>query len=184
MLFNSSIKLFDKSDICFCKDSICSISHSEVIKDHTLMYIYSGKLTLWTEDNKYEFRSCECVFIKKKSIIKTETSCEDGKQFNAAYIRLKKGFLREFFRSLNDRVRYSDCSVLTNNVLKVNATPDIRSLFISFLPYYEKNVKPTPLITGLKLKAGIFSLLNMQIGFYSILFDFKEKWFFPYIEFI
>lgn len=182
MLSDNTIKLFDKSDIHFCNNMVCNKSCSEMIKDHTLMYIYSGKLTIWTEGYQHDFVAEECVFIRKGSILKTEISDDNGKPFHAAYIRLKKGFLKQFFRALNDRKRYSDCSCLANDILKVDTTPDIKSLFISFLPYYDRNVKPTPIITNLKLKAGIFSLLNMQIGFYSILFDFREKWYFPWIE--
>lgn len=184
MISDNSIKFFDKSDIHFCNDVAWNNSYTEIIKDHTLMYIYSGKLTLWAEGHRYELGSRECVFIRKGSIVKTEISIseENDKPFHAAYIRLKKGFLRQFFRTLNDRRQYSDCTALVADVFKVDTTPDIKSLFISFIPYYDRKMKPTPLITNLKLKAGIYSLLNMQIGFYSILFDFKGKWYLPWIE--
>lgn len=177
-------KLFDKSDIYFCKDLSDCEMFSEVIKDHTLMYVYSGQLTIRGEDSQYDVGANECVFLKKGSRINSNTFPKDGKPFHATYIRLRKSFLKKFFRRMKHRDYYEDKVFIINNTTKVVNTPDIQSLFCSILPYYRENVLPNPVATDLKLQAGIFSLLNMQIGFYSILFDFRIRWCFPWFEFI
>ena len=175
------IKLFDKSDIYFCCEA-SNTQHSETIKDHTLMYVYTGELTILNKENRYKIQAHECVFLKKGSFVQITASSQDNQDFNAIYIRLTKYFLKDFFYSLNNKNNMSDNLVLTDDILKINCTPDIKSLFYSIIPYYKKQILPSPIITRLKLKAGIFSLLNMQIGFYSILFNFKEKWNFHWFE--
>lgn len=182
MFFKNKIKLFDKSDIYYCAKNAVNKTYTEFIKDHTLMYIYTGELIVRNNDDTYEFHAHECVFLKRGSYVMTTTRSNKGEKFSAVYIRLRKCFLKDFLKELVIKPEYNDISILTSEVTKVSCTPDIESLFISMEPYIERNVQPTPVATNMKMKAGIFSLLNMQAGFYSILFDFSKKWTFPWIE--
>lgn len=182
MLFKNKIKLFDKSDIHYCAQRAADKTYTEYIRNHTLMYIYSGELIIRNNDQEHTFYPDECVFLRKGSYVITTVCPKEDEKFGAAYIRLKRCFLKDFFKEHSIKTEYYDKSTLTGNIAKVTCTPHIKSLFISFVPYIEKKVSPTPETTNLKMKAGIFSLLNMQAGFYSILFDFRERWTLPWIE--
>jgi hypothetical protein len=175
-------KFFDQSDMQFCREYNKETPFTEVIKSHTLLYVYSGELTICENENILRVKAHECVFLKKGSVV---TSCihpENNDGFKATYIRLRKCVLKDFFKELHNKERFTDGISLCSNIDKVPCTPDIQSLFYSIIPYYKDNTLPTPIITNLKIKAGIFSLLNLYTGFYAILFDFRGKWNFPWTD--
>lgn len=180
---NKKIKQFDKSDIHFCTDWVDYELYTETIRDHTLMYVYTGELIVWEDDRKHEISANECIFLRKGSTVTASGGCKDGETFSATYIRLRKCFLKSFFRRLGNKTVFSDISNKYNDTQKINTNPDIKSLFYSLIPYQRENQLPTPATADIKLQAGVFSLLNMRNGFYSILFDFAVRWNFQWIEF-
>lgn len=170
------MKQFDKSDIHFCNDWVDHEIYTERVCDHTLMYVYAGELTVWDEDCKHEVRANECIFIHKSCTIRTSGNAINGEPFHAAYIRLRKRFLKTFFKALSNKGFFFDLSHPSIKTKKISNTPDIKSLFYSLLPYHRENQGLSPIASNLKLQASVFSLLNMRDGFYFILFDFTEKW--------
>lgn len=147
------------------------------------MYVYSGELILCENKNILEVGAHECIFLKRGSTVNVVIHSKNEEHFNATYIRLRKCILKDFFRQLDNKEHFADNSTIKNNTFKVTCTPDIKSLFYSILPYYKENVLPTPVITRIKLQAGIFSLLYLYEGFYTTLFDFRDKLIFNILYF-
>lgn len=175
-----TIKLFDKSDIYFCTDLDEEVSFTEILNNHTLMYVYSGELVIRENENVSVIGPHECIFLRKGSAVISLTHPKNGEDFQAAYIRLKRHVLEEFFKRLDHKERFIDHTIIHENTFSVRCNPDIKSLFYSMIPYSRENISPTPVMTDLKLQACIFSLLNLYEGFYAILFDFRERWHFAW----
>ena len=55
-------------------------------------------------------------------------------------------------------------------------SPALQSLFLSFFPYTDANVKPNDEIIRLKMQEAVYYLLDTDARFYPTLFDFNEAW--------
>lgn len=58
------------------------------------------------------------------------------------------------------------------------------SLFLSMLPFFESGTEPRKEFVEQKLEEGIWTLLNLDKGFYSALFDFADPWKIDILDFM
>jgi len=100
----------------------------------------------------------------------------DTEQYKGISMTFKRNFLREFYKNMNKKEIAGDIKTPEESVFTIPLRPDITSLFQSLMPYFDSATPPTEDIIKLKEQEGVYCLLNTNINFSPILFDFTEPW--------
>lgn len=184
---NSNSITFNYSDVFFCYHSAEGKTVDKTIDSHLFVYIYSGELVL-TEGNKTTvITKGQCVFIRrshKVSLVKQPTS--SGEDFRGIFINFRRGFLKTYFANNEKKVkafenrnidRLPDISIIPDK-------PQIISLFLSMVPYFDSQTEPSLDLFELKMQEALVVLLHLDERFYRCLFDFSQPWKIDIEEFI
>lgn len=159
-------------------------SCSKMVHDHMLAYVYSGEMVLEENGEKIPVHKGECVFLRRDNRVSMTKQPLGSEQFQGIFMQFQRDFLREFFKTIPKE----DIPVTEPrgkpSVVKLPKTPDIDSLFQSMIPYFDASQKPSAALMKLKLQEGVHSLLNIDVKFYSSLFDFTEPWKIDLLEFM
>lgn len=161
-------------------DSIC---HDKAVA-HYLVYIYSGEM-LFTENGKeISIRAGECIFVRRDhrlSFIKHPIGDEN---FKSISLRFNRNFLRKYYQTLTPKNIPKNTQPLKSSVFRLPKSPNLESLFMSMIPYFETDEEPQEEVIKLKIQEGILSLLRTDKNFFPILFDFTEPWKIDILDFL
>lgn len=164
----------------FNKDIKCT----PMIRDHTLVYVYSGELLIQENNKRTVIHSGECVFLRRNNRVSMTKQPRGDEYFKAIFMIFKRNFLREFYQTIDKKILPLNIEKHKPSVIKLPATPDITGLFQSMTPYFNSSVQPAKELMELKLKEGVYSLLNIDKKFYPSLFDFTEHWKIDILDFM
>ncbi len=175
---------FNYSDIIFSyyfsDDCMCS----KMVRDHFLVYVYSGEYILEEGGQKTVVGAGECVFLRRDNKVGMIKQPKNGDPFMAIFMHFKRNFLREVFQKFERSDLPGEVEKHPRSVVKLPDTPDIKGLFLSMTPYFNSEVKPSDDIMCLKMLEGIHSLLNIDKRFFPTLFDFTEPWKIDILDFM
>lgn len=171
------LDIFDCSNVLiasyFTDDRGCAHENRE----HTLIYLCSGKLEIEERGRKTLLHPGDCAFMRRDNRMWLQKYAEKDFPYRSVVLKFTKPFLREFYQTLDKRDIPKDSKrekvslrVLPNN------RPDIRSLFESVIPYFDSGVKPSDDVLKLKMIEGAYILLNTDRNLYASLFDFIDPW--------
>lgn len=181
---NEEYITFNYSDIIysyyFSDDCMCS----KMVRDHFLVYVYSGEYIVEEEMKKTVVRPGECVFIRRDNRVEMAKQPKNGEPFMGIFICFKRKFLREVFQEFKKKDLPYDAGKHKQSVIKLPETPDIKGLFLSITPYFDSSIKPSNDIMRLKMLEGIHALLRIDERFYPTLFDFAEPWKIDILEYM
>lgn len=155
-------------------------------KDHSLVYLYAGKLIL--EDGKEKTETIiypgECVFIRRDHRVKMTKFYTETEQYKGITLTFRRNFLREFYNNMDKNSIPKDSAIPEESIFRLPLRPDITSLFQSLTPYFDSTVQPTEELINLKEQEAVYALLSIDPGFYPILFDFTEPWKIDIMDFL
>jgi AraC-like DNA-binding protein len=170
-------KTINYSDIflsCFSDNALKCIP---TVKEHCIVYIYSGEMEINEKGNVTKINGGECAFIRKDNRVSMTKQPKNGEQFKSISLRFPRKFLREFYNVLDKKQLPEDVKRTDVSVCKLPAVrPDIVSLFESITPYFDAGISPASELIKLKMMEGVYVLLNTDKSFYSSLFDFTGTW--------
>lgn len=175
---------FSYSDVFFTYHFSDDMKCIHMVKEHTLVYVYSGELLLDERDKKTEIHGGECVFLRRDNRVSMIKRPMGEEKFKAIFMKFNRNFLREFFQKIDKKQLPQETRKHKPSVIKLPETPDITSLFQSMTPYFDTSIKPSDEIMKLKLHEGVYSLLNIDDKFYPALFDFTEPWKMDILDFL
>ena len=155
-----------------------------MIKEHMLMYIYSGELILDDRGKKTVMYAGECVFIRRDNRINMIKQPKGEEPFQGITMVFKRNFLREFYQTIGKAQMPVKVEKDLPSIIKLPQRPDITSLFKSMTPYFASTFKPADQLMKLKQQEGVYSLLNIDPKFYPLLFDFTEPWKIDILDFM
>lgn len=153
-------------------------------KDHSLVYLYSGKLIIEECGKETTIYPGECVFIRRNHRVKMTKLYSDKSQYKGITMTFKRKFLRDFYSKLVKKTIHRNAIPPKDNIYPISLRPDITSLFQSLTPYFDSSVSPSDDIIELKEQEGVYCLLNTNKIFYPILFDFTEPWKIDILDFM
>ncbi len=165
------------SDDCMC---------SSMVRDHFLVYLYSGGEYILDEGKRRTvIKPGECVFLKRDNRVNMIKQPKNGEPFMAIFLTFKRNFLRGVYQKFERKELPLKAEKQKHSVIKLPQTPDIKGLFQSLVPYFDSTVEPSDDIMKLKLlEGGVYSLLRIDDKFYATLFDFTEPWKIDILEFL
>jgi len=175
---------FNYSDIIFTyffsDDCMCT----KMVRDHFLVYVYSGEYILEEGEKKTVVTPGECVFVRRDNRVNMIKQPKDDEPFMGIFMTFKRNFLREIFQKIDSKDIPLNVRKHTSSVIKLPETPDIKGLFLSMTPYFNSEVIPSEDIMKLKMLEGIHSLLNIDQKFFPTLFDFTQPWKIDILDFL
>lgn len=175
---------FSYSDIFFSYYFNNHRTCSSMVKNHMLLYIYSGELLVEQKKKKTIIQAGECVFLRKDNRVSLSKQPKGEEQFKGIFMVFNRNFLREFYQTINKKQLPEEQTKDLPSLVKLPQTPDIESLFQSMTPYFDSAIKPADQLMQLKQQEGIYSLLNIDQKFYPTLFDFTEPWKIDILDFM
>lgn len=184
---DSNSLTFNYSDVFFCYHSADGKTVDKTIDFHLFVYIYSGELVL-TEGHKTTVISKgQCVFIRRShrvSLVKQPTS--DGEDFRGIFINFRRNFLKTYFADNEDKIKAHENKDIDKlpNISIIPDKPQIISLFLSMVPYFDSQTEPSLEIFELKMQEALVVLLQLDERFYPCLFDFSQPWKIDIEEFV
>ncbi|MDR0573354.1 MAG: AraC family transcriptional regulator [Tannerella sp.] len=159
-------------------------TYMHMVKDHMLVYVYSGELLIVEGKSKMSVRSGECVFLRKSHRIDMTSRPKGKEQFRAIFLVLSRKFLREYYCRMDKSKLPTGLEDCDGNLIEEPPTPDITGLFSSMVPYFDSTIKPTEELIELKLQEAVHALLNVDITSSITLFDFVEPWKIDLLDFL
>lgn len=153
-------------------------------KDHTLVYLYAGRLVVKDACNETIVHPGECVFIPRNHRVMMTKEYTTDSQYKGISMTFKRNFLRSFYNRLDMKDIPNDTIRPTDNVYRIPLRPDVTSLFESITPYFDSELQPSEQIIHLKEQEGIYCLLNTNKNFFPVLFDFTESWKIDILDFM
>lgn len=175
---------FNYSDVFFSyyfnNDQTCA----HMVKDHMLVYVYSGELLVTDGCREMNICSCECAFLRKNHRVNMTRKSKGIEQFRAVFLVFNRKFLREFYQQIDKSKLPADAVNCDASFVKLPITPVFSGLFQSIVPYFDSAVKPSEELMQLKLREGIYALLNVDNRSSVALFDFIEPWKIDILDFM
>lgn len=159
-------------------------SHTHMVRDHALVYVYSGELEIDNNGEKQYIHKGECVFLKRDHRVHTTKKAIEGEQYKGITLTFQRNFLRDFYSKLEEKEIPQDATKTDFNVMKIDSRPDIASLFESLTPYFNSQTQPSGEVIKLKEQEGVYILLRTDKIFYPVLFDFTEPWKIDIMDFL
>lgn len=175
---------FSYSDALFCCHFNHAQTHSHMVKDHTLAYVYSGELLIEDDTDKLTIRSGDCVFFRKNHRVKMTRQSYGDEQFQAVFLAFNRKFLRKLYQNFDKSQLPQSLPDNIPNFKKIRSSPEFTSLFHSMIPFFNSTTKPSDKLMDMKVQEGVFALLNTDIRFSAALFDFIEPWKMDIMEFM
>lgn len=169
--------MLNYDDVFFCYHTEKGKVFDKTIDHHMLVYVHSGELTIGTKSDTLHIRQGGCVFLHRNhtvSIIKQPSP--DGEPFRGIFLVFRKSFLKPYYDSHPAIALEKSCIQPLPDVVMLSSEASIKSLFMSMIPYFDTNTKPTPEIMHLKMQEGLLALLQTDERLYPCLFDFTAPW--------
>lgn len=175
---------FNYSDIFFSYYFNDRQKCSKMVRNHCLVYIYSGEYILEEGDVRTTVRAGECVFMRRDNRVNMIKQSKGDEPFRGIFMMFKRNFLRDIYQTISKKELPPDAGKHQPSVVKLPQTPDITGLFQSMVPYFDSLVQPSGEMMNLKLMEGVYSLLNIDEKFFPTLFDFTEPWKIDILEYL
>lgn len=179
-----SVKIFNYSDIFFSAvhegDTICTNRAFA----HVMIYVHSGEMFINEQDEEIHVGAGECVFIRRDHKVNFTKKPTSDEKFMGITLLFNRGFLQEYYQRLDHKHIPRSAAPLKKSVMKLPDNPEIKSIYVSMMPYFDTDKKPAQEILDMKMQEGVLSLLKVDERFYPTLFDFTDPWKIDILEFL
>jgi len=164
----------------FNNDTTCA----DMVRNHSLTYVYVGEMIIEERGNRTTIGKGECAFIKRDNRVVMTKQSADGEHYKGIFMNFTRPCLRSIYKKMDNKELPDTSNKFQESVVKLPHTAEIESLFYSMTPYFDSSTKPRDEFMQLKLQEGIYSLLNIDPKFYPTLFDFAEPWKIDIIDYL
>lgn len=155
----------------FAEDVVCA----HFVKDHLLLYVYDGELTLVYGNDTRVVTKGQSVFLRRNRQVSMKDTTSGGRA-DALFLVFSRKFLKEYFRTIDGTVLNPDIEACANRILPLPPSPDITGLFLSMRPYLHSSHLPSKAMIELKRKEAIQAIIDAVPASPAVLFDFHEPW--------
>jgi len=146
------------------------------LNDHTIVYLYSGKLEVHGAGRQLYLSPGEGAFIRKDCRISMVASMAGPDEpYKAVTITLSRKFLLDYYRRSKTEIP-SSAVRSEEPVLRIPARPDVAGLFESLMPFFRSGTAPDAEWMEMKKNEALRCLLKTDQDVYASLFDFTSRW--------
>ena len=156
--------------------TIDTVSHAyHIFQNHTLVFLYGGRLHLRNQCGEMlSIESGDSAFIGRDSYSHLYAEPEGSTPCRVLFFSIPREFLCEYYQTLPASDR--ELSVTELSALhRLEQTPDMESLFRSWIPYIQKELEVSDEVLRLKMTETVQTLLNTTRKYIPVLFDFAGE---------
>ena len=156
--------------------TIDTVSHAyHIFQNHTLVFLYGGRLHLRNQCGEMlSIESGDSAFIGRDSYSHLYAEPEGSTPCRVLFFSIPREFLCEYYQTLPASDR--ELSVTELSALhRLEQTPDMESLFRSWIPYIQKELEVSDEVLRLKMTEAVQTLLNTTRKYIPVLFDFAGE---------
>ncbi|MBQ6086831.1 MAG: helix-turn-helix transcriptional regulator [Bacteroidales bacterium] len=148
------------------------------VREHTLLYVRSGRAEVVFEGLRTPLEAGDCVFLRKdyRVVVEAWAPDPDGMPFRSVALFFCRNFLMDYYRGLSRKELPQDATPVAGAVLKIPASPELESLFLSLTPYLDSAESFPQEMAWMKRREGLRCILETDRNFYASLFDFTQPW--------
>ena len=168
----------NRSGVVFSRVDREDVRGPQQLKEHTLLYIRSGRAEVVCDDRRTPLTAGDCVFLRKDHRLTVDAWApeEGGVPFQSVALFFCRKFLHSYYRTLRPEDLPRDAQRSREPVLKIPAGPELESLFLSLTPYLDAADALTEDAAWLKRLEGARLVLAADRNVYASLFDFAQPW--------
>lgn len=160
------------NNILFSCDKKRKYADEQVVVDHALGLIVSGKLEAHFANQKVESKVGNIALIRRNELVKVlKIPDDDGRPFKAINIFLTQDILREY--ALQNKISKQE-KYVGPPIIDLSQNRFIRAYWDSLLPYFNEPEKFSPKMAQLKTNEAIELLLSSGAGVENFLFDLSD----------
>lgn len=153
-------------------DEVCR--HS--MEAHSLVYLYSGRLSITSNGKTYVLHAGECAFIARNYKLEVTAYPEKGRNCVSVYLLFDRKFLIRYYQWLDKSKLPPASTKRLPNVCKLKPNIHIDSIFNSLRTFVTTDQQPTPHYMELKQVEAVDTLIDADNRFCVSLFDFLGAW--------
>lgn len=159
-----------------CITETSMICH-DMVEEHKIVYIMSGKLTLRCGNRKVDVKNGQAVYVRKNHLVKEyKQPGAAGEPFKGLFLHLNAAELREMESQIDVPTVRLDESIKRELAITLSPHPFLRGLFLSLDQYFSSSASiPAPLIKT-KVRETVIILLQIMPELAPLLFDFSKEW--------
>lgn len=149
----------------------------DMVEEHKVVYIMSGKLTLRCGNRKLDILNGQAVFVRRNHLVKEyKQPGENGEPFKGLFFHLNISELRDIEEQIEIPIVESDDNLKKELAITLAPHPFLKGLFLSLDQYFSSETSiPTSLIKS-KVKETVIVLLKLEPKLAPLLFDFSKQW--------
>ena len=166
------------SGVVFSRVDREDVRGPQQLKEHTLLYIRSGRAEVVCNGRRTPLQTGDCVFLRKDHRLFVDAWAPDdgGAPFQSVALFFCRKFLHSYYRDLLREELPQDATRSREPVLKIPAGPELESLFLSLTPYLDSAASLPEEVAWLKRLEGLRCVLAADRNVYASLFDFTQPW--------
>ena len=167
----------NRSGVVFSRVDREDVRGPQHLKEHTLLYIRSGRAEVICDGRRTPLSAGDCVFLRKDHRLMLDAwAPEDGQPFQSVALFFCRHFLHSYYRMLRPSDLPCDVRRGSEPVLKIPAGPELESLFLSLIPYLDAADSLSEETAWLKRLEGARCVLAADRNVYASLFDFAQPY--------
>lgn len=174
-MYGDGMMTINYSDIFFGFEFAEGRECAHLCKDHLLVYVYEGELTLIDGKDEEKVSKGQCVFLQRNHQICMKDTTSQGK-VDALFLVFSRQYLREYYRQMDKEALVKEVKDCGHRILRLPPTPDITGLFLSMRPYLHSTRKPSQTMVELKRNEALQAILDIVPESPATLFDFIDPW--------
>lgn len=149
----------------------------DMVEDHKLVYIMSGRLTLQAGKHRVTVKNGEAVFVRRNHLVhETKEPSPDGAPFKGLFFHLKTPLLRKIAAGIKLPKVHMNAQLNSELQIPLPPHPFLTGLFLSLDSYFSSNATISEELIETKTKETVLILLQLKPELASILFDFRNEW--------
>lgn len=152
--------------------------------DHSLVYVYSGKLNIVSGERTYVLSKGECAFLARNFKLEMSTCPHNGVEFKGVFLVFTRNFLMRYYRCFDKSKLPSASAKRLSNVSKLHPDLHIDSIFESLSIFFNADQVPTSQYMELKQVEAADCLTGIDSRFCVTLFDFVGVWKMDILDFM
>lgn len=172
------------SDVFLCFHFHSGQTCQHTMKDHTLVYVYSGELLIVSGEDRLCVGAGECVFLPRNHRLDLSRQSLEHEAFKAIFLVFDRKFLRRFYQENEKSLSAAAEKVKSPTYVKLPLVTPVKSLFFSLVPFLESSVAPSRELLDLKQHEGVMALLDIRPELRTTLFDFVDPWKIDILDFL
>lgn len=167
----------NRSGVVFSRIDREDVREAVHIKEHTLLYVLSGRVDVLFEGRRTPLKRGDCVFLRKDHRVLLEAWTPEGDEpFRSIALFFCRSFLLSYYKSPARGSFPQEARRSPEAVLKIPARPELESLFVSLTPYLDEPETLPGEVAWLKRLEGLRCVLATDRNFCASLFDFAQPW--------